>query len=356
MLGEKIYNLRRSKKISQEEFADILNTSRQAVSKWERNEAKPDIDKLILIAKLFNVSIDYLLSYEINYSDINGFIDELKECYKNNKFIIDVNDIKSWCLKYPNNFKLHVHSAEYLYVAFVDNNNAEYLDLALSYINKAITLFIPEYSKIASLNELQCGVAEIYLMQEKYGLAKEYVEKNNVHGCEVLLAKCDLYLKNYDDALKQSSEIYLKSASDIMNVMFVQVMVLVKSKKIKEAYDLANWCISFINSIIKENDFFKGVLCPFIYLKATCERLLNISSEESMIKLKDIARNLLNHNVVSESNYLKYYFGKRDTLLLIDSNVQNSLKEIIKQNSKEEFHYQTLIDIYDEIFGGNVNE
>ena len=36
MLGEKIYTLRKNKNISQEEFANILNTSRQAVSKWER--------------------------------------------------------------------------------------------------------------------------------------------------------------------------------------------------------------------------------------------------------------------------------------------------------------------------------
>ena len=70
MLGEKLYALRRSKNISQEEFANVLNTSRQAISKWERNESKPDVDKLIKIAKLFNVSIDYLLSYEINYSDV----------------------------------------------------------------------------------------------------------------------------------------------------------------------------------------------------------------------------------------------------------------------------------------------
>ncbi len=356
MLGEKIYNLRRSKRLSQEDFSEILNTSRQAVSKWERNEAKPDIDKLIIIAKLFNVSIDYLLSYEIKYSDVNGFIDELKNCYKNNKLIIDINDIKSWCSKYPNNFKLHVYSAEYLFVAFVDNNNAEYLDLALSYINKAIILFIPEYSDIASLNELHCSVAEIYLMQEKYDLAKEYVEKNNVFGSEVLLAKCDFYLNNYDDALKRSSEIYLKSTSDIMNVMFVQINVLLMKKKIKEAYDLDKWIISFINSILIDNDFFKCVLCPFVYLKSTCERLLKISDEESIKILKEMSRDEFNHNVLSETNSLKYYFGKTDTLLLIDSNVQNSLKEIINHTSKEEFHYQTLIDIYDEIFGGSVDE
>ena len=73
MLGEKIFELRRNRKISQEEFAQILNTSRQAISKWERNEAKPDIDKLILISKLFNVSIDYLLSYEISREKKGSF-------------------------------------------------------------------------------------------------------------------------------------------------------------------------------------------------------------------------------------------------------------------------------------------
>ena len=78
MLGEKIYSLRKNRKISQEEFAEILNTSRQNISKWERNESKPDIDKLIIIARLFNVSIDYLLSYEINFSNVDIFLNKLR--------------------------------------------------------------------------------------------------------------------------------------------------------------------------------------------------------------------------------------------------------------------------------------
>ena len=146
MLGDKIYNLRKNRKISQEEFAEILNTSRQAVSKWERNEAKPDIDKLILIAKLFNVSIDYLLNYEVVSTNINDLINMLKESYRNNNFTISINDIKTWCTKYPNNFELYLSSSEYLYVAYINNNNGEYLDLALSYINKAINQYIPNSS------------------------------------------------------------------------------------------------------------------------------------------------------------------------------------------------------------------
>ena len=99
MLGDKIYLLRKNRNISQEEFAEILNTSRQAVSKWERNESKPDIDKLISIAKVFNVSIDYLLSYEISFSNVDEFIDILEHCVNNNIFSVDIDDLKMCNLK-----------------------------------------------------------------------------------------------------------------------------------------------------------------------------------------------------------------------------------------------------------------
>ena len=60
-LAEKIQALRRQKGMSQEQLADALNISRQAVSKWETNESQPDIERLIEISNMFNVSIDYLI-------------------------------------------------------------------------------------------------------------------------------------------------------------------------------------------------------------------------------------------------------------------------------------------------------
>ena len=50
--------------ISQEELAEKIGVSRQAVSKWERAEASPDTDNLILLAKLYSISLDELLSTE----------------------------------------------------------------------------------------------------------------------------------------------------------------------------------------------------------------------------------------------------------------------------------------------------
>lgn len=60
--GEKLYELRKEKKLSQEDVADKLNVTRQTVSKWETNQSTPDFDKVLPLCELFEVSADELLS------------------------------------------------------------------------------------------------------------------------------------------------------------------------------------------------------------------------------------------------------------------------------------------------------
>ena len=60
-LENKIYELRKSKKLSQEKLAEELSISRQAIAKWENGETYPDINNLIQLSNLFNISLDRLL-------------------------------------------------------------------------------------------------------------------------------------------------------------------------------------------------------------------------------------------------------------------------------------------------------
>ena len=64
-LSEKLIKLRKEKGLSQEEFGNEINVSRQAVSKWENDETKPDIEKIQEIVKKFNVNYEYLLNDEV---------------------------------------------------------------------------------------------------------------------------------------------------------------------------------------------------------------------------------------------------------------------------------------------------
>lgn len=63
-IANRLVNLRKQNNLSQEALAEKLGISRQAVSKWERAEASPDTDNLILLARLYGVSLDELLKTE----------------------------------------------------------------------------------------------------------------------------------------------------------------------------------------------------------------------------------------------------------------------------------------------------
>ena len=60
-ISEKILKLRKANNMTQEQLAEQLQVSRQAVSKWESGQAVPDADKLPAMSDLFHVTIDYLL-------------------------------------------------------------------------------------------------------------------------------------------------------------------------------------------------------------------------------------------------------------------------------------------------------
>ncbi len=60
-MANRLTALRKEKGLSQEELADKLGISRQAVSKWERAEASPDTDNLITLSKLYGVTLDELI-------------------------------------------------------------------------------------------------------------------------------------------------------------------------------------------------------------------------------------------------------------------------------------------------------
>lgn len=68
-LGEKIKELRRGRGLSQEELAEQINVSRQAVSKWELDLSLPDIDNIVQLSRLFGISTDQLLIEEQELPD-----------------------------------------------------------------------------------------------------------------------------------------------------------------------------------------------------------------------------------------------------------------------------------------------
>lgn len=63
-LGQKLKEIRKRFGLSQEQLAEIINVSRQSITKWESDNGLPDVSNLQELSKVFGVTVDYLLNGE----------------------------------------------------------------------------------------------------------------------------------------------------------------------------------------------------------------------------------------------------------------------------------------------------
>ena len=139
-LYEKIIKLRKSNGWSQEELAEKLDLSRQAISRWENGTALPDANNILQLSKIFGVTSDYLLNED--YSD-DGDIPCVKEAKKELDF------------KKDSNRKLFLVSS----VAFLLG--------AAVWLFQAINHLSAPYAALAIVNALLSGISVIIFDRNK---------------------------------------------------------------------------------------------------------------------------------------------------------------------------------------------
>ena len=95
-LGNNLFQARKKVGLSQETVAEKLGVSRQTVSKWETDEAVPDIYQTKKLAKLYNLTLDELIEFDIDVKEIEEVIKNTNE-EKEAK----INWTNAWSKKYP---------------------------------------------------------------------------------------------------------------------------------------------------------------------------------------------------------------------------------------------------------------
>ena len=178
MIGDKIYKFRKSKNLSQEEFANSIGVTRQIVSKWESNQSVPGVDKLKKISDVYNIPYSELLS-DTNY--------ESKKKYNIKKyiilfilmiliqviFIIVVSTISSKNMK--SNYKC-IGSQTYNILEIYDSEDTNYSYVTLKKDDNIKTVKVSKV--ISSLIEVD-GTYEFIFRSNKNNDDIEYIFNNN---------------------------------------------------------------------------------------------------------------------------------------------------------------------------------
>ncbi|MBO4405629.1 MAG: helix-turn-helix transcriptional regulator [Alphaproteobacteria bacterium] len=143
-LSERLKALRKTKDMTQEQLAEYMGVSPQAVSRWETGATSPDISALPQLADLFGISIDELLGYDETerHKEISSVIDAAEEQINKNITEKPITELRKALNKYPNNDRLLTCLMYALYVA------SENDDLCRKYDPEIISIYdrIQKYS------------------------------------------------------------------------------------------------------------------------------------------------------------------------------------------------------------------
>ena len=175
-LGNKIKTLRKQHNLTQENLAEMLGVSYQAISRWENNITSPDINTLPILANIFNVTVDYLLDVNVikNEDNINKIYDEYYNLSINNQINECETLLEEGIKQYPFAFKLKNELLHIYYIKLLHSEEK------LHYQNKLIKLatniiencFIDEY-RYSAMQSLIL----VYELMKEYEKGKTILNK-----------------------------------------------------------------------------------------------------------------------------------------------------------------------------------
>jgi len=349
MLGERIANLRKERKISQEELADVLNTSRQAISKWERGESDPDIDRLKDLAIYFGVSIDYLLGYDLESTSVNKFIERIKNSIETKKLNISVDEIRLIVSKNSNNFVLLGYVLMYLQDYCGIKHQLEINDLSIEIGKKAIAAYQVDNSFTVSLNDIHKLIVSCYIKTHKYDLAKEYLIENKVYDAAEQLSRCELELGNNEEAEKIITGSLLDSIGSVMNCSSMQIVIHLRNNKYTDALELANWLIDFAISIGENKESLIDIVFAFTFIKAMCKKILGLEYQEEYDFLKENRQRVLGYRHLKGG--LKFFTEQDITFDTTTGEINKELLQEIEHIKNDKSAYSKAMELYKDIFG-----
>lgn len=146
-IGQVIKKLRKERNLTQEELAELLNVTPQAISKWENETGMPDISQVVPLASTFGVSTDVLFGIGItDDEEVQKLIEantlnvkDYKE-KEDRKFALKqfYDGLQAGLLRYPNNMRLLMLSLEYSMSLAYPENDTYYAEYANDIYNEAI--------------------------------------------------------------------------------------------------------------------------------------------------------------------------------------------------------------------------
>ncbi|MBQ3529498.1 MAG: helix-turn-helix domain-containing protein [Oscillospiraceae bacterium] len=325
-MGSIIRRLRKERGLTQEELAEILGVTFQAVSKWENETGLPDISQVVPLANVFGVTTDTI--FGTNNSDTNENIDafiysiENKICNRHNAddiecFIRCVDEISRKTKECPSNFRLLVYYMGFLYTLISKFDVKGKNDEAKSYISEFIRIgnvVLNHCTNSEHLNEANMWFTYFYLDIGDATKAEEHARRIATYANgDSVLAHVKARQNDNKEAMRLTAQVISRSFDNLMYELYSLGCSYDRMGKYEEAYQCYALFPNLYELIMKdrEDDIPFYEMPSYGQLAMVCMKMGR--QDEAMDQLerylqheKRIART---YNIVTESK-IPYFYGR----------------------------------------------
>ena len=252
--GNIFKTLRKQRNLTQEQAAEFLGVSSQAISKWETNSTFPDISLLPIIADFFNVSIDYLLCYDLTKrnEEIERICRESEVLIQDKKYIEAVALMRTAYTKFPGN-DLIMYSLAWALRWSIKSENIENRE---ENYNEAMLIYL-KILEISTNTELRSQVTRdlVYCYYTKGDLnsGRKYAEQlSEFSVCrEYVLGRCNcLEGKELSEYLQKNIKIFGEALIECLEY-FSDYNIISKEDMAPYSPESAKAKIALVNQILE---------------------------------------------------------------------------------------------------------
>ncbi len=324
-MGSVIRRLRKERGLTQEELAELLGVTFQAISKWENNTGMPDISQIVPLANVFGVATDTIFGMNTKGADedIDDFIRDIdhKICNRKNteyfECLIDcVNETQQVIKKHPSNYRLLSYAMGSIYALISELDTAGREDEAKSYISEFIRIgnVVLNYCTDAEyLNDANMWFTYFYLHIGDTAKAEEHARRIATYAKgDSMLADVKARQGDTAESMKLTSKVIWRSFDNLIYELYYLGNSYYCMEKYEEAYQCYALFPDIFDLIMKnrEDDIPFYITPSYDQLAYVCMKLGRY--DEAMEQLEKYLRHeeriAKTYNIVTESN-IPYFYG-----------------------------------------------
>lgn len=252
-LSQNIRKLRKDRKMTQEQLAEVLSVTVGAVYKWESGLSVPELPLIVQMADFFDVSVDVLLGHRMKDNSADAIEKRLMEyCRSMNPEALP--EAEKALGKYPNSFQMVICCATVYLVFGVGSRNRSQLERALELLKQSRLLFSQNTDPKVS-DAAICGtMATVQFLLGETDRCLEMLKKNNSDGMfdqqiGLILAA---YKKQPEEASGYLSDALMSGLSDLFTAIMGYVFVFRSREDWQSALDIVEWGMRILEGLMSD--------------------------------------------------------------------------------------------------------